>query len=328
MEMLSSCAISFCKSAKAEYAVAKSILTLAKWIQAEWKEISGQLKQVYRARQQQNHTGLSTLSKNIYNLIDLPAVNSLEDEYPRIESESTVNIGVGEPDFILGQLYHLSSVQAPEVAKSWAALASWAYRWGRKVVDNASQGEGVRLLPREKSEVQNLLPDNIAEEDKEKIYGILGQAVCRPAGIQDEDITLQITENEDNEEDDMVDVIWRQLLTSCPWLSDLDENATEGLIKVWRKVVDRIFSLYKLSCSAYFTFLKLNAGQVPLDEEDPRLHLRNTSEQSTDDVIVMATLRLLRLLVKHAGELRQYLEHGLETTPTAPWRGKYMLSSC
>ncbi|XP_051487660.1 serine/threonine-protein kinase SMG1 isoform X3 [Apus apus] len=321
MEMLSSCAISFCKSAKAEYAVAKSILTLAKWIQAEWKEISGQLKQVYRARQQQNHTGLSTLSKNIYNLIDLPAVNTLEEEYPRIESESTVNIGVGEPDFILGQLYHLSSVQAPDVAKSWAALASWAYRWGRKVVDNASQGEGVRLLPREKSEVQKLLPENIAEEDKEKIYGILGQAVCRPAGIQDEDMTLQITENEDNEEDDMVDVIWRQLLTSCPWLSDLDENATEGLIKVWRKVVDRIFSLYKLSCSAYFTFLKLNAGQVPLDEDDPRLHLRNTSEQSTDDVIVMATLRLLRLLVKHAGELRQYLEHGLETTPTAPWRG-------
>ncbi|EMP31535.1 Serine/threonine-protein kinase SMG1, partial [Chelonia mydas] len=320
MEMLSSCAISFCKSAKAEYAVAKSILTLAKWIQAEWKEISGQLKQVYRARQQQNLTGLSTLSKNVYTLIDLPAVNTIEEEYPRIESESTVNIGVGEPDFILGQLYHLSSVQAPEVAKSWAALASWAYRWGRKVVDNASQG-GVRLLPKEKSEVQSLLPDNIAEEDREKIYGILGQAVCRPAGIQDEDMTLQITENEDNEEDDMVDVIWRQLLSNCPWLSDLDENATEGLIKVWRKVVDRIFSLYKLSCSAYFTFLKLNAGQVPLDEDDPRLLLRNTSEQSTDDVIVMATLRLLRLLVKHAGELRQYLEQGLETTPTAPWRG-------
>lgn len=80
--------------------------------------------------------------------------------------------------------------------------------------------------------------------------------------LQDEDITLQITESEDNEEDDMVDVIWRQLISSCPWLSELDESATEGVIKVWRKVVDRIFSLYKLSCSAYFTFLKLNAGQV------------------------------------------------------------------
>lgn len=47
-----------------------------------------------------------------------------------------------------------------------------------------SQGEGVRLLPREKSEVQNLLPDTVTEEEKERIYGILGQAVCRPAGIQ------------------------------------------------------------------------------------------------------------------------------------------------
>ncbi|XP_078521376.1 serine/threonine-protein kinase SMG1 [Lissotriton helveticus] len=321
MEMLSSCAISFCKSAKAEDAVAKSILTLAKWIQADWKELSSQLKLVYRARQQPNPTGLSTLAKNIHTLIDLPPVNTMEEEYPRIESESTVNIGVGEPDFILGQLYHLSSVQAPEVAKSWATLASWAYRWGRKVVDNAGQGEGVRLLPEEKSEAQNLLPDNVSDEDQEKIYGILGQAMCRPAGIQDEDMTLQIAESDDNEEDNMVDVIWRQLLASCPWLADVDENTSEGLIKLWRKVVDRIFSLYKLSCSAYFTFLKLNAGQVSLDEDDPRLHLRNMSKQSTDDVIVMATLRLLRLLVKHAGELRQYLEQGLETTPTAPWRG-------
>ncbi|PIO39086.1 hypothetical protein AB205_0040290 [Aquarana catesbeiana] len=134
-------------------------------------------------------------------------------------------------------------------------------------------------------------------------------------------MSLQITENEGNNENDTVDVIWRQLLTSCPWLAELDEAASEGLIKLWRKVVDRIFSLYKLSCSAYFTFLKLNAGRVSLDEDDPRLQLNVPSKQSTDDAIVMATLRLLRLLVKHAGELRQYLEQGLETTPTAPWRG-------
>ena len=48
-----------------------------------------------------------------------------------------VSVGVGEADFVLGQLYQLSTSLAPEVAKSWAALASWAYRWGRKVVDNA-----------------------------------------------------------------------------------------------------------------------------------------------------------------------------------------------
>lgn len=63
---------------------------------------------------------------------------------------------------------------------------------------------------------------------------------------------------------------------------------------------------------------------MPIDEDNPKLLLSNqsSSKQSNDDVIVMATLRLLRLLVKHAGELREELELGLASTPTAPWRGK------
>lgn len=63
--------------------------------------------------------------------------------------------------------------------------------------------------------------------------------------------------------------------------------------------------------------------QTPIDEDDPKLLLNpQSSKQSSDDVIVMATLRLLRLLVKHAGELREGLELGLASTPTAPWRGE------
>lgn len=80
--------------------------------------------------------------------------------------------------------------------------------------------------------------------------------------FQDEDITFQIIESEDNEEDDMVDVIWRQLILSCLWFLEFDESVIEGVIKVWRKVVDRIFSLYKLFCSVYFIFFKFNVGQV------------------------------------------------------------------
>lgn len=63
--------------------------------------------------------------------------------------------------------------------------------------------------------------------------------------------------------------------------------------------------------------------KVPLDEDDPKALLSfQNNKQSNDDVIVMATLRLLRLLVKHAGELREVLELGLASTPTGPWRGK------
>ncbi|KAG9334965.1 hypothetical protein JZ751_006188 [Albula glossodonta] len=314
MEMLSQCALSYCRSGKNERAACRSVLTLCKWLLADWKDLTPQLKQA--VKRNAGSPSLSPLSKNIATLLELP----VEDQAaPRITAETTVSVGVGEADFVLGQLYQLSTAQAPDLAKSWAALASWAYRWGRKVVDNASQGEGVPLLAGEKQEIQELLPECTSDEDKETIFSILGQAMCRPAGIQDEDMALQ---NEDDEEDDMVDVIWRQLLSSCPWLSEVEESVTEGLIRVWRRVVDRIFSLYRVSCRAYFTFLKLNAGQVPVDEDDPKLLLSNqNAKQSSDDIIVMATLRLLRLLVKHAGELREGLELGLASTPTAPWRG-------
>ncbi|KAG8006642.1 Serine/threonine-protein kinase SMG1, partial [Nibea albiflora] len=328
MEMLSRAALSYCHMGKNEGAACRSLLTLCKWLLADWKDMTPQLKQACSplaftlvvkksgAGNSSNAVGsMSPLSRNISALLELP----LEEQgIPHIIAETSVNVGVGEPDFVLGQLYQLSTSLAPEMAKSWAALASWAYRWGRKVVDNASQGEGLPLLPGEKKEIEELLPATTSEEDKDTIFSILGQAMCRPTGIQDEDMALQ----QEDDEDDMVDVIWRQLTASCPWLGDAGQPVTDGLIRVWRRVVDRIFGLYRVSCQAYFTFLKLNAGQVPIDEDDPKLLLScHNSKQSNDDVIVMATLRLLRLLVKHAGELREGLELGLASTPTAPWRG-------
>ncbi|TKS88123.1 Serine/threonine-protein kinase SMG1 [Collichthys lucidus] len=330
MEMLSRAALSYCHMGKNEGAACRSLLTLCKWLLADWKDMTPLLKQACSpllyfglnvvkksgAGNSPNAVGsISPLSRNISALLELP----LEEQgIPHIIAETSVNVGVGEPDFVLGQLYQLSTSLAPEMAKSWAALASWAYRWGRKVVDNASQGEGLPLLPGEKNEIEELLPTTTSEEDKDTIFSILGQAMCRPTGIQDEDMALQ----QEDDEDDMVDVIWRQLTASCPWLGDAGQPVTDGLIRVWRRVVDRIFGLYRVSCQAYFTFLKLNAGQVPIDEDDPKLLLScHNSKQSNDDVIVMATLRLLRLLVKHAGELREGLELGLASTPTAPWRG-------
>lgn len=46
--------------------------------------------------------------------------------------------------------------------------------------------------------------------------------------------------------------------------------------------------------------------------------------QASSDVDgkVIATLRLLRMLVKHAWELRDVLEEGLASSPTAPWKGR------
>ena len=44
------------------------------------------------------------------------------------------------------------------------------------------------------------------------------------------------------------------------------------------------------------------------------------AKESSDCETITATLRLLRLVVKHASELQNVLESGLSTTPTEPWK--------
>ncbi|RWS29156.1 serine/threonine-protein kinase-like protein 4 [Leptotrombidium deliense] len=81
-------------------------------------------------------------------------------------------------------------------------------------------------------------------------------------------------------------------------LQDRDEVEKNSSF-VW--IDDGSFSFYKLAANAYFQYLRLGGT-------------------GCDDSNVTATLRLLRLFVKHAPELREILEDGLANTPTAPWK--------
>ena len=108
----------------------------------------------------------------------------------------------------------------------------------------------------------------------------------------------------DYEEDS--NAISKQLLSVCPQLETLP--SLEPLLSVWHSVRTRLFIHYQLAARAYFKFLQLSG---------------TTSDPSTsvDDMNVTATLRLLRLLVKYAGELKSELEQGFAATPTKPWKG-------
>ena len=97
-----------------------------------------------------------------------------------------------------------------------------------------------------------------------------------------------------------------QLLSVCPSLERL--RSLDELLSVWHSVRIRMFMHYQLAARAYFAFLKLSGSQAGMS---PAL----------DDMNVTASLRLLRLLVKYAGELKSELESGFKTTPTKPWKG-------
>lgn len=96
----------------------------------------------------------------------------------------------------------------------------------------------------------------------------------------------------------------------CPQLETLP--SLEPLLSIWRGVRTRLFIHYQLAARAYFKYLQLSG---------------TTSDTSTslDDMNVTATLRLLRLLVKYAGELKSELEQGFTDTPTKPWKGWLLL---
>lgn len=87
MEMLSLGALSYCRSGKCERAACRSVLTLCKWLLADWKDLTLQLKQVVkRSSSSVAQPSLSPLSRNIAALLELP----LEDQgVPRITTEIT-----------------------------------------------------------------------------------------------------------------------------------------------------------------------------------------------------------------------------------------------
>ena len=172
-------------------------------------------------------------------------------------------------------------------------------------------------------------------EQKTAIFGVLGQVHISDTAEEDlkakEDIkvrgqTLRLqynglcltrtythththththTQHMDVEED--TKSLKGQLLAVCPALEKLP--STDDLLSIWAGVRVRMFMHYQLSARAYFTFLKLSGSQAG-------------SSPALDDMNVTASLRLLRLLVKYAVELKSELERGFSTTPTKPWKGE------
>ncbi|XP_076329859.1 serine/threonine-protein kinase Smg1 isoform X2 [Tachypleus tridentatus] len=201
---------------------------------------------------------------------------------------------VGPTDCALGQLLHLGVNQCPMSAKAWSLLAGWCYRWGRKAVDTSSSTNS--LYPEEAEKALSILPQDIDSETKEAVLQVLRQIHRSTCEDWDDDHPgWDLLE-------DMAEMTKKQLTSICPQLTS-SKIFLEHLVAIRKGVVQRAYCYYELTAKAYFQFLHLS-DQSNLEKEN-----------------VTATLRLLRLVVKHASELRDVLEKGLAKTPTAPWRG-------
>lgn len=191
-------------------------------------------------------------------------------------------------DMIVGKILQFSTNQCSTVAKAWFNYGSWCYRWGRKVVDHSSESPVGTLTELDRECIKNLMPIGTTNEDLSNIYQILSQT----RAVSDED---DIDSNDIN----TTEMIETQLRTVSILTNAYPEHLIL-LVDIWRQAQKRVYSYYELSANAYFKYL--NVVDVG------------------DCTTITATLRLLRLIVKHALELQTVLEAGLASTPTQPWK--------
>nr|XP_026487269.1 serine/threonine-protein kinase SMG1 [Vanessa tameamea] len=243
---------------------------------------------------------LLTLSKWVQN----ESENVLENDSPLTKLVSALpEIGLVDnnisenviplTDSAVGKLLQFGVNQCPGLAKAWASFAAWCFRWGRKMVEFSSKTRE-QLTDNDKLQIESVMI-GCSPQDFEAVCEILSKtkATCDEEDIDWNEInTSEMIENQ---------------LRTVPSLNNAFPEHLALLVDIWRQAQKRVFSYFELSADAYFKFLQLICASDYINH-------------SGENAVVNATLRLLRLIVKHAMELQTVLESGLANTPTQPWK--------
>lgn len=197
-------------------------------------------------------------------------------------------------DLAVGKLISGSIKQCPQLAKSWGAYGSWCYRWGRKLVELRAETDGLRSI--DIASVTALIP-TASSDDIDWVVSVLNQ---HKLSADDEESIIS------NSEDMSSTELIESQLKAIPILSEYTSEQLQQIVEIWRQAHKSVYSYYEMAAEAYFKYLQLTTQTMEGGDEDC----------ST----VTATLRILRLIVKHALGLQDVLEEGLASTPSSPWK--------
>ncbi|XP_030381065.1 serine/threonine-protein kinase Smg1 [Scaptodrosophila lebanonensis] len=258
------------------------LLTLADWISVR------------------SSNGLSTNSMS-------PTLQQLLDQLP--ECSSTKSHQIPYADRMVARLINASLLQRPNSEDALMAYGNWCYRWGKKIVDNGcvltqadvmaiNQVTGTSLDSEMLGQLVSVLNTQYVDNPllgMDELEGNGDEVPCTTANNRDEDATIPA-------------------LRCLPVLADKSDAVIEKIVEIWRRANANTYDYYKDAARAYFHYLSLKScGGVETQERQQRFYV-------DDNNMVTTTLRLLRLIVKHASGLQDVLEQGLKTTPIEPWK--------
>lgn len=271
--------------------VARALLKLSEWIQPETDKLL-------------TANANTALSRLITGLDDIRLRNGQASDIPGFKSIST------SIDWAVGKLISSSIHQCPELAKAWGAYGNWCYRWGRKVVELRAETDGLRSI--DVASITALIP-TASQMDIECVTAVLNQ---HKLSAEDDEIIISNTEEMSSTE-----LIESQLKT-IPILSECSSEQLQQIVEIWRQAHKNVYSFYEMAAEAYFKYLQLTTQSIEASHTDmEQADGGNNNGHSSDDCsTVTATLRILRLIVKHALGLQDVLEDGLASTPSTPWK--------
>lgn len=208
---------------------------------------------------------------------------------------------------LVARLINASLEQRPNNEEALIAYGNWCYRWGKKIVDSGcvlTQSDVTAIgealggqLPLDAETLQELLQALRMEQQSGNI--------CEDGGDE-----LQVA----------ADAAQCELrLRRLSVLANKPASVLEAIMRIWRKAIANTFDYYKEAARSYFQYLSIKAGSGSGVTGYVGC-MQQQRFQVDDNNMVTTTLRLLRLIVKHASGLQEVLEQGLKTTPIGPWK--------
>lgn len=206
----------------------------------------------------------------------------------------------------MGHILTLAATQCPTLPKVWFHIASWCFRWGRRILEH-SNSNGGQLSEEDRARIKEIVSPAIshdaasAEERIEEICSLIGGWRPGQDATEEDEEDLRLEEVQGTQQ---VGTQITSTLQSWGLTGNTVADLSVALAEVHQAAQERHYTVLTAAAKAYFRFLKISQGYAA----------------SHADQCTVATLRLLRLMVKHASELREVLEKGLAETPTRPWK--------
>lgn len=236
-----------------------------------------------------------------------PALVQLLEQLPEcpLTCGSSQPLAIPQAERLVARLVHASLRQRPNCEEALIAYGNWSYRWGKKIVDSGSV-----LTPADVASLSQAL-DLPQALDCERLSELLQALSMEQPPANCVEVCPEAARARDDE-------AAKACLRRLPLLADRPSEVLDAILRIWRRAIANTYDYYKDAARSYFQYLSIKSGNsCEMASEGQQQRERLLVDDSN---LVTTTLRLLRLIVKHASGLQEVLEQGLSTTPIAPWK--------